>query len=123
MMVSTSAVGDLKFDESCDPLPRPAVSAVDAILGVPIRVLDHGFVRLVDYMGDDNAIVQAARVSYGLGTRKVSDDKALIRYLLRHRHTSPFEMVEVKLHIKAPLFVARQIVRHRAASWNETSGR
>lgn len=112
-----------RFDETVAPLPRPTTPAVDAILGVPIRVLDHGFVRLVDYMGDDAAIVQAARVSYGAGTRKVSEDKALIRYLLRNLHTSPFEMVEVKLHIKTPLFVARQIVRHRTASLNEVSAR
>ncbi len=105
----------LRFDESVAPLPRPATPAVDAILGVPIRVLDHGFVRLVDYMGDDAAIVQAARVSYGPGTRKLSEDRALIRYLLRNRHTSPFEMVEVKLHVKAPLFVARQWLRHRTS--------
>ncbi len=118
-----SAIDALRFDESVRPLPRPAVPAVDAILGVPIRVLDHGFVRLVDYLGNDDAIVQAARVSYGPGTKKVSEDKALIRYLLRQRHTSPFEMVEVKLHIKAPIFVARQAHRHRASSINEVSGR
>ena len=106
---------DLRFDESVEPLPRPSTLEVDAILGRPIRVLDHGFVRLVDYMGNDAAIVQAARVSYGLGTRKASEDKALIRYLLRNRHTSPFEMIEVKLHVKAPIFVARQWLRHRTS--------
>jgi len=114
-MSSVSSIEALRFDESVAPLPRPTVPEVEAILGVPIPVLDHGFVRLIDYMGNDAAIVQAARVSYGAGTKKVSEDKALIRYLLRHKHTSPFEMVEVKLHIKAPIFVARQWVRHRTA--------
>ena len=85
--------------------------------------LDHGFVRLVDYMGDDAAIVQAARVSYGAGTRAVSEDRALIRYLVRHRHTTPFEMCELKLHVKLPIFVARQWIRHRMASVNEISAR
>ncbi len=86
-------------------------------------VLDHGFVRLIDYMGDDTAIVQAARVSYGKGTKKVSQDRGLIRYLMRHRHTSPFEMVEFKFHVKLPIFVARQWIRHRTANVNEYSGR
>ncbi len=87
------------------------------------KVLDHGFVRLVDYMGSDAAIVQAARVSYGEGTKKVSEDRALIRYLMRCRHTSPFEMVEFKFHVKLPIFVARQWIRHRTANVNEYSGR
>src|SRR3954464_13327340 len=102
---------------------RATVPALEAILYEALPVLDHGFVRLVDYMGDDAAIVQAARVSYGAGTKKRSEDSALIRYLLRHQHTSPFEMVETKFHIKAPIFVARQWVRHRTASANEISGR
>ncbi len=122
-MSSVSTIEALQFDQTVSPLPRPAVAEVDAVLGVPIKVLDHGFVRLIDYMGNDAAIVQAARVSYGDGTKKRSEDAALIRYLLRHKHTSPFEMVEVKLHIKAPIFVARQWVRHRTASANEISGR
>jgi thymidylate synthase (FAD) len=88
-----------------------------------LKVLDKGFVRLVDYMGDDSAIVQAARVSYGKGTKSISEDKALIRYLMRHKHTSPFEMVEFKFHVKLPIFVARQWIRHRTASVNEYSGR
>lgn len=87
------------------------------------KVLDYGFVRLVDHMGSDAAIVQAARVSYGEGTKKVSEDRALIRYLMRQRHTSPFEMVEFKFHVKLPIFVARQWIRHRTASVNEYSGR
>ncbi len=89
----------------------------------PIPVLDKGFVRLVEVMGDDHAIVQAARVSYGEGTKSLREDKALIDYLMRHRHTSPFEMVEFKFHVKAPLFVVRQWFRHRTASVNEISGR
>lgn len=102
------------------PARRPEV---EALLGKEFRCLDKGFVRLLDVMGDDTAIVQAARVSYGEGTRSVSDDRKLIRYLMRHRHTSPFEMVEFKFHIKLPIFVARQWIRHRTASVNEYSGR
>ncbi|MGB0905005.1 MAG: FAD-dependent thymidylate synthase, partial [Mangrovicoccus sp.] len=86
-------------------------------------VLDHGFVRVVDYMGDDAAIVQAARVSYGAGTKKARDDAGLIRYLMRHWHSTPFEMCEVKLHVKLPVFVARQWIRHRTANVNEYSAR
>jgi len=92
-------------------------------LGKPINCLDKGFVRLVDIMGDDSAIVQAARVSYGAGTKSVNEDEGLIRYLIRHRHTSPFEMVEYKFHIKLPIFIARQWIRHRTANVNEYSGR
>ena len=102
---------------------RVTVPALEAILYKHFDVLDHGFVRVIDYMGDDAAIVQAARVSYGAGTRRVREDRALIRYLLRHRHTTPFEMCELKLHIKAPIFVARQWLRHRTASVNEYSAR
>ena len=102
---------------------RATVSAVEEILFKQFNVLDHGFVRVIDYMGDDAAIVQAARVSYGAGTRHVRADRALIRYLMRHRHTTPFEMCELKLHIKAPIFVARQWLRHRTASVNEYSAR
>lgn len=95
----------------------------DALLDKKFKVLDHGFVRLVDYMGSDEAIVQAARVSYGKGTKKVSEDRGLIRYLMRHKHTTPFEMVEFKFHVKLPIFVARQWIRHRSANVNEYSGR
>lgn len=95
----------------------------DALLDKEFKVLDHGFVRLIDYMGSDDAIVQAARVSYGEGTKKVSEDRGLIRYLMRHSHTTPFEMVEFKFHIKLPIFVARQWIRHRSANVNEYSGR
>lgn len=102
---------------------RPTVPALEEVLYEPLPVLDHGFVRVVDYLGDDAAIVQAARVSYGKGTTKVRQDRALIRYLLRHRHLSPFEMCELKLHVKLPIFVARQWIRHRTANVNEYSGR
>jgi len=102
---------------------RPSVPALDAMIGVSLPCLDHGFVRLVDYMGDDHAIVQAARVSYGKGTRRAREDRGLIRYLLRHHHTTPFEMCEIKVHMKLPIFVARQLARHRTASLNEVSGR
>jgi thymidylate synthase (FAD) len=102
---------------------RATVSALEDILYEPMPVLDHGFVRVIDYMGDDAAIVQAARVSYGRGTKKVSDDAGLINYLLRHRHTTPFEMCEIKYHVKLPIFVARQWIRHRTANVNEYSAR
>jgi thymidylate synthase (FAD) len=88
-----------------------------------IPVLDHGFVRVVDYMGTDSAIVQAARVSYGRGTKKTSEDAGLINYLMRHRHSTPFEMCEIKFHIKLPIFIARQWIRHRTANVNEYSAR
>ena len=102
---------------------RPTVRALEEILYEPLPVLDHGFVRVVDYMGDDAAIVQAARVSYGRGTRKVTEDQGLINYLMRHRHTTPFEMCEIKYHVKLPIFVARQWIRHRTANVNEYSAR
>lgn len=102
---------------------RATASAIDELLYLPIPVLDHGFVRVIDYMGDDAAVVQAARVSYGTGTKRKRDDAGLINYLMRHRHTSPFEMCEIKCHLKMPIFVARQHLRHRVASANEISGR
>ena len=102
---------------------RATVPALEEILYEPLPVLDHGFIRVVDYMGDDAAIVQAARVSYGRGTRKVSEDRGLINYLMRHRHTTPFEMCEIKYHVKLPIFVARQWIRHRTANVNEYSAR
>ncbi|MFO0996476.1 MAG: FAD-dependent thymidylate synthase [Alphaproteobacteria bacterium] len=102
---------------------RATVAALEEILYEPLPVLDHGFVRVIDYMGDDAAIVQAARVSYGKGTKRTSEDKGLINYLMRHRHTTPFEMCEIKYHIKLPIFVARQWIRHRTASVNEYSAR
>lgn len=102
---------------------RPTVPALEALLYQPLPVLDHGFIRVIDYMGDDGAIVQAARVSYGRGTRRVSEDAGLIRYLMRHRHSTPFEMCEIKYHVKLPIFVARQWIRHRTANVNEYSAR
>jgi thymidylate synthase (FAD) len=102
---------------------RPTVAALEAMLFQPLPLLDHGFVRVIDYMGDDAAIVQAARVSYGRGTRRVSEDSGLIRYLMRHRHSTPFEMCEIKYHVKLPIFVARQWIRHRTANVNEYSAR
>ena len=107
--------------------PRQTLRAVsegmEAHLYNVIPVLDHGFVRVVDYMGDDAAICQAARVSYGKGTKSVQNDEGLIRYLMRHWHSTPFEMCEVKLHVKLPVFVARQWIRHRTANVNEYSAR
>src|SRR4051812_15697967 len=102
---------------------RATVPALEAVLYQAIPVLDHGFVRVIDYMGDDGAVVQSARVSYGRGTRRVSEDAGLIRYLMRHRHTTPFEMCEIKYHVKLPIFVARQWIRHRTANINEYSAR
>jgi thymidylate synthase (FAD) len=105
------------------PTRRATVPALEEILYEAIPVLDHGFVRVIDYMGDDAAVVQAARVSYGRGTKKVSEDRGLIQYLMRHRHTTPFEMCEIKYHVKLPIFVARQWIRHRTANVNEYSAR
>ena len=107
--------------------PRQTLRAVsegmEAHLYRAHEVLDHGFVRVIDYMGDDAAICQAARVSYGKGTKSVSNDEGLIRYLMRHWHSTPFEMCEVKFHVKLPVFVARQWIRHRTANVNEYSAR
>lgn len=110
-------------DEPQPTLTRPSVRELDELLGRRIDVLDKGFVRVVDYMGGDMAIVQAARVSYGTGTSKVHKDKGLIRYLMRHHHTTPFEMCELKLHIRAPMDCWRQWIRHRTANVNEYSTR
>ncbi len=102
---------------------RAVSEGMEAHLYTANKVLDHGFVRVVDYMGDDSAIVQAARVSYGAGTKAARDDAGLIRYLMRHWHSTPFEMCEIKLHVKLPVFVARQWIRHRTANVNEYSAR
>jgi thymidylate synthase (FAD) len=104
-------------------LMRPKCEAIDAILGRPFNILDNGFVRVVDYMGGDESIVQAARVSYGTGTKKVHEDRGLIRYLMRHGHTTPFEMCELKLHVRVPMDCWRQWIRHRTANVNEYSTR
>jgi len=111
------------MNEKAERLQRIQVTALDEILGETLPVLDDGFVRVIDYMGDDGAVVQAARVSYGAGTKQVSDDRSLIRYLLRNRHTTPFEMCELKLHVRVPMDAWRQWIRHRTASVNETSTR
>ncbi len=102
---------------------RVVSPALEELMYEPMAVLDHGFVRVVDYMGNDDAIVQAARVSYGSGTKSVRGDAGLIGYLMRHRHTTPFEMCEIKYHVKLPVFVARQWIRHRTANVNEYSAR
>ena len=102
---------------------RVTAPELEKILYEAIPILDHGFIRVVDYMGDDTSIVQAARVSYGKGTKKVSTDSGLIKYLMRHRHSTPFEMCEIKYHIKLPIFIARQWIRHRTANVNEYSAR
>jgi thymidylate synthase (FAD) len=109
--------------ETAEHLDRPHVEALDRVLGHPFKVLDDGFVRVVDYMGSDESIVQAARVSYGKGTKKIHEDRGLIRYLMRHRHTTPFEMCEIKLHIRIPMDAWRQFIRHRTANVNEYSTR
>ena len=105
------------------PTKRATCEALEALLYEPIKVLDHGFIRVIDYMGDDAAIVQAARVSYGRGTKQTNQDKGLINYLMRHWHSTPFEMCEIKFHVKLPIFVARQWIRHRTANVNEYSAR
>lgn len=105
------------------PTRRVTVPDLEDVLYQAFPVLDHGFIRVIDYMGNDQAVVQAARVSYGKGTKKVTEDRGLIEYLMRHRHTTPFEMCDIKFHIKLPIFIARQWIRHRTASVNEYSAR
>jgi len=109
--------------ETDQPLARVAAPDLDAILGEKLGCLDDGFVRVVDYLGGDSSIVQAARISYGAGTRTVHEDRGLIRYLLRHHHTTPFEMCEIKLHVRVPMDAWRQWIRHRTANVNEYSTR
>lgn len=113
----------MEMSDQPETLTRPTVPAMDEILGRPFKVLDDGFVRLIDYMGSDASIVQAARVSYGAGTKKVHEDRGLIRYLMRHLHTTPFEMCELKLHVRVPMDCWRQWIRHRTANVNEYSTR
>ncbi|MDR1375622.1 MAG: FAD-dependent thymidylate synthase [Holosporaceae bacterium] len=110
-------------DECKSETVRTTSTELEKILYKTIPVLDHGFIRVIDYMGTDSSIVQAARVSYGAGTKKAQEDRSLINYLMRHHHSSPFEMCEIKLHVKMPIFVARQWIRHRTASINEYSSR
>jgi thymidylate synthase (FAD) len=111
------------MEQTSEKLERTTVKEVDDILGVPFNVLDDGFVRVIDYMGNDSSVVQAARVSYGKGTKKLREDETLIRYLYRHHHTTPFEMCEIKLHIRVPMDCWRQWIRHRTANVNEYSTR
>ena len=124
-MGAVTAIKDSKTETMDETFTtkRATSPALEKILYDPIKVLDHGFVRVIDYMGDDAAIVQAARVSYGRGTKQVSQDKGLINYLMRHWHSTPFEMCEIKFHVKLPIFVARQWIRHRTANVNEYSAR
>ena len=122
--LSTEQIDEINsLRNSSNTTIRPVAKGIEKILYQVFPALDHGFVRVVDYMGDDQAIVQAARVSYGKGTSRVSEDRGLIRYLMRHRHSTPFEMCEIKLHVKLPMFIARQWIRHRTASINEYSAR
>jgi len=124
MVISTAQREEVK-QQQADTAQTTRVIApeLEKVMYEPISVLDHGFVRVVDYMGNDSSIVQAARVSYGKGTKQVNQDAGLINYLLRHRHTTPFEMCEIKFHLKMPIFVARQWIRHRTANVNEYSAR
>ncbi len=114
-------IKDQQFQEN--KTKRVTAPELEKILYEAIPILDHGFIRVVDYMGDDTSIVQAARVSYGKGTKKVSTDVGLIKYLMRHWHSTPFEMCEIKYHVKLPIFIARQWIRHRTANVNEYSAR
>ncbi len=111
------------LEQKFETIERPRVPEMEEILGKPFHVLDDGFVRVVDYMGSDASIVQAARVSYGKGTKKRHQDRGLIRYLMRHQHTTPFEMCEIKLHVRVPMDTWRQWIRHRTANVNEYSTR
>ncbi len=124
MKLTKEQIEEIKNQQSQNHQTKRVISPeLEKILYEAVPALDHGFVRVVDYMGDDTSIVQAARVSYGKGTTRVSEDRGLIRYLMRHRHSTPFEMCEIKLHVKLPMFIARQWIRHRTASINEYSAR
>lgn len=111
------------MSQDFEKIEKISVPALDKILGQPFKVLNDGFIRVIDYLGSDESIVQAARVSYGKGTKKISEDRGLIRYLLRHRHTTPFEMCEIKFHVRVPMDIWRQWIRHRTANVNEYSTR
>ena len=124
MALTEQQIQEIKEQQSQENSTKRVTSPeLEKILYEAIPILDHGFVRVIDYMGDDSSIVQAARVSYGKGTKKVSTDEGLIRYLLRHWHSTPFEMCEIKYHVKLPIFIARQWIRHRTANVNEYSAR
>ena len=124
MKLTKEQADEIKKQQSqSDETKRVTAPELEKILYEAIPVLDHGFIRVVDYMGDDTSIVQAARVSYGKGTKKVNTDAGLIKYLMRHWHSTPFEMCEIKYHVKLPIFIARQWIRHRTANVNEYSAR
>ena len=124
MKLTTEQAKEIKDQQSQEnKTKRVTAPELEKILYEAIPILDHGFIRVVDYMGDDTSIVQAARVSYGKGTKKVSTDAGLIKYLMRHWHSTPFEMCEIKYHVKLPIFIARQWIRHRTANVNEYSAR
>ena len=124
MKLTTEQAQEIKDQQSQEnKTKRVTAPELEKILYEAIPILDHGFIRVVDYMGDDTSIVQAARVSYGKGTKKVSTDAGLIKYLMRHWHSTPFEMCEIKYHVKLPIFIARQWIRHRTANVNEYSAR
>ncbi|HEV2127054.1 MAG TPA: FAD-dependent thymidylate synthase [Thermomicrobiales bacterium] len=122
-MTDTQPEATVEPRQTAEALQRVSIPELDAVLGKPFPVLDQGFVRVIDYMGTDSSIIQAARVSYGAGTKKVREDRGLIRYLMRHDHTTPFEMCDIKLHVKVPMDIWRQWIRHRTASVNEYSTR
>ena len=124
MKLTKTQIQEIKDSQSQENITRRVISPeLEKILYEALPALDHGFVRVVDYMGDDTSIVQSARVSYGKGTKQVSTDSGLIKYLMRHWHSTPFEMCEIKYHIKLPIFIARQWIRHRTANVNEYSAR
>ena len=124
MKLTDQQIKEIKNQQSQENKTKRVVAPeLENILYDAIPILDHGFIRVIDYMGDDSSIVQAARVSYGKGTKKVSTDSGLIKYLMRHWHSTPFEMCEIKYHVKLPIFIARQWIRHRTANVNEYSAR
>ena len=124
MKLTSDQIKEIKEQQSQEnKTKRVTAPELEKILFEAIPILDHGFVRVIDYMGDDTSIVQSARVSYGKGTKKVSTDEGLIKYLMRHWHSTPFEMCEIKYHVKLPIFIARQWIRHRTANVNEYSAR
>ena len=125
MKLTKEQIKDIKEQQSQDNNSTKRVTApeLEKILYEALPALDHGFIRVIDYMGDDSSIVQSARVSYGKGTKQVSTDSGLIKYLMRHWHSTPFEMCEIKYHVKLPIFIARQWIRHRTANVNEYSAR
>ena len=124
MKLTKEQINDIKDQQSQENVTkRVTAPELEKVLYEAMPALDHGFIRVIDYMGDDSSIVQSARVSYGKGTKQVSTDSGLIKYLMRHWHSTPFEMCEIKYHVKLPIFIARQWIRHRTANVNEYSAR